>query len=152
MHNYSLFFFAIILLSCGNTTYENYHSFNYSGWHTDSVIRFKYTVIDTAKTYDFTLKIRHTVDYEFQNLFLFLEEASKDTIEIILANKNGKWLGTGISDVREFEYIFDKERNFSKKGEYELSIEQAMRYGRLNKIENLEHILDVGLIVAKHND
>lgn len=152
MRSYLLFFFGTILFSCGNTTYENYHSFNRMGWSADSIIDFKYNIIDTVKAYDLSLKIRHTVDYEFQNLFLFLEDASKDTVEIILANKNGKWLGTGISDVRELEYVFSSNRNFSKKGEYELRIEQAMRYGELNKIENLEHILDVGLIVAKHND
>ena len=152
MRSYLLFFFTTILFSCGNTTYENYHSFNYMGWNTDSIIKFKYNIIDTAKTYDLSLKIRHTVDYEFQNLFLFLEEAGKDTVEIILANKNGKWQGSGISDVRELEYVFYNDRKFSKKGEYELRVEQAMRYGGLNKIENLEHILDVGLIVARHND
>ena len=152
MRSYLLFFFAITLFSCGNTTYENYHSFNYSGWHTDSVIRFKYTVVDTAKTYDLTLKIRHTVDYEFQNLFLFLEDIKKDTVEIILASKNGKWLGSGISDVREVEYVFDKNRIFSKKGEYKIRVEQAMRYGPKDKIENLEHILDIGLIVSEYHD
>ena len=152
MRSYLLFFFATILSSCGNTTYENYHSFNHMGWSADSIIEFKYNIIDTAKAYDLNLKIRHTVDYEFQNLFLFLEDTSKDTVEIILANKNGKWLGTGISDVRELEYVVYSSRNFSKKGEHELRIEQAMRYGELNKIETLEHILDVGLIVAKHND
>ena len=152
MRNYSLVFFCVILLSCGNTTYENYHSFNYNGWNTDSIARFKYTITDTTKKYDLSLKIRHTVDYEFQNLFIFLEEANKDTIEIILANKNGQWLGSGISDVREFEYVFAKQRTFAKKGDYELSIEQAMRHASVHKIVNLENILDIGLIVSEHND
>jgi gliding motility-associated lipoprotein GldH len=113
---------------------------------------FQYTISDTTKLYDFSLKIRHTVDYEFQNLFLFLEGEKKDTIEIILSNKSGKWLGTGICDVREFEYIFDKEQFFTKKGKHELKIEQAMRYGSVEKIENLEHVLDLGLMIRRHND
>ena len=152
MRNYSLVFFWVILISCGNTTLENYHSFNHNGWNTDSIVSFKYTITDTTKKYDLSLKIRHTVDYEFQNLFLFLEEANKDTIEIILANKNGQWLGSGISDVREFEYFFAKQRTFTKKGDYELSIEQAMRHASVHKIVNLENILDIGLIVSEHND
>ena len=152
MRNSSLFFFCIILLSCGNITYENYHSFNHNEWNTDSITSFKYSISDTTNKYDLSLKIRHTIDYKFQNLFLFLEETKKDTIEIILANKSGKWLGAGISDVREFEYVFDKGRNFAKKGEYEIRIEQAMRYGSTEKIENLEHILDIGLIIVEHND
>ena len=152
MRNSPLFFFAIILLSCGNTTYENYHSFNHNEWNTDSIVIFNYTIADTTKKYDLSLKIRHTIDYEFQNLFLFLGETKKDTIEITLSNKNGKWLGSGICDVREVEYFFDKERNFTKKGKYEIRIEQAMRYGSAEKIENLEHVLDIGLMVFEHND
>ena len=152
MHNYALVIFASILFSCGNNTYENYHSFNDGRWNTDSIVKFKYTIIDTTKKYDLSLKIRHTVDYNFQNLFIFLEENTKDTIEIILANKAGKWLGTGISDVRELEYIFHEKREFVKKGEYILAIEQAMRYGPSQKIENLEHVLDVGLIVLENNE
>ena len=113
---------------------------------------FKYTISDTTIKYDLSLKIRHTIDYEFQNLFFFLEDIKKDTIEIILASKNGKWLGSGISDVREVEYVFDKNRIFSKKGEYKIRVEQAMRYGPKDKIENLEHILDIGLIVSEHHD
>jgi gliding motility-associated lipoprotein GldH len=152
MHNCLLIFFSIILLSCGNNTYEDYHSFKYKRWNTDSIVSFKYTILDTTIKYDLSLSIRHSVDYEFQNLFIFLEETHKDTIEIILANKSGKWIGSGISDIREVKYNFDNERIFAKKGEYMLSIEQAMRYGSQAKIENLEHILDVGLIVAKHNE
>ena len=49
MRSYLLFFFATILFSCGNTTYENYHSFNHMGWSADSIIEFKYNIIDTAK-------------------------------------------------------------------------------------------------------
>ncbi|MEC7863768.1 MAG: gliding motility lipoprotein GldH [Bacteroidota bacterium] len=152
MRNSLLLFFSIIFSSCGNPPHEDYHSFGDLGWSADSIVEFKYSVADTIKKYDLSLKIRHTVEYEFQNLFLFLGGGNKDTIEIILANKNGKWLGSGVSSIRELEYVFDTERVFSKKGDYKLRLEQAMRYGPADKIENLEHILDVGLIVSEHND
>ena len=152
MRNYLLFFFTTIFFSCGKNTYENYHSFDHKGWNTDSLVVFKYNIYDTTKSYDLTLKIRHTIDYEFQNLFLFIIEDKNDTVEIKLSNKEGRWLGTGVSDVREVEYIFSKKREFKQKGEYKLSVEQAMRYGALNRIENLEHILDLGLIVSSRNE
>ena len=152
MRNYFLLFFGIILFSCSKTRYENYYSFNNNGWNSDTIIRFKYTIVDTVNPYDIKLKLRHNVNYEFQNLFLFLEETKKDTVEINLANKIGKWLGSGIGDIREVEYVFDKKRVFDKKGDYNLKIEQAMRHGPLDKIENLEHILAVGLIISENND
>ena len=107
MRNSLLFFFPVILSFCGNPTHEDYHSFDDLGWSADSIVEFKYFVADTIKKYDLSLKIRHTVEYEFQNLFLFLGGGNKDTIEIILANKNGKWLGSGVSSIRELEYVFD---------------------------------------------
>ena len=149
MRNYYILLSIIILFSCENNTYENYHSFHHKGWKSDSLVTFNYIITDTNKRYDLSLKIRHTVEYEFQNLFIFLEDNNKDTLEIYLANKNGKWLGEGISDVREFEHVFAKGRLFTRQGSYSINIEQAMRYGEGAKIESLKHILDIGLIVSE---
>lgn len=149
---HTVFFFGIIFFSCNKITHEEYYSFPKSGWFSDSSVTFQYFILDTIKTYDMSLKIRHTVDYEFQNLFVFLESTKRDTIEIILANKKGKWLGKGISDLREFEHVLEIDRRFLKSGEHSLKVEQAMRYGGAERIENLKHILDLGLIISENNE
>ena len=151
-HNYLIGFFLITMLSCDSGIYEEYHSFDSQIWNTDSIIEFSYIISDTTKKYDLSLKLRHSIEYEFQNLFVFLYSKKKDTIEINLADKNGKWLGSGVSDIREVEYNIEKGRVFFRKGEYQLSIEQAMRYGFENKIDNLENVLDIGLIISKNNE
>ena len=69
-----------------------------------------------------------------------------------MADKIGKWKGSGISDIREFEYFFAKNKLFSKKGNHSINIEQAMRFGAKEKIQNLEHVSDIGLIIRKQND
>ena len=99
-----------------------------------------------------SILVRHTVDYEYQNLFLFLSGDLNDTIELELADKIGKWKGSGLSDIREFEYLFAKNKVFSKKGNHSINIEQAMRFGAKEKIQNLEHVSDIGLIIRKQND
>ena len=152
MHNSGFLLVFLVLLSCSDTTYLEYHSFNNNAWDSDSAVIFNYTILDTTKKYNLSLKIRHTVDYEFQNLFLFLDGEKKDTVEIMLANKNGKWKGVGVSNVRELEYFFDKEKVFLQRKEYELRIEQAMRYGDVEKIKKLDHILDIGLIVSEYDE
>ena len=152
MYNYKTFLLALTLFSCRDTIHSEYHSFNYKAWDSDSSVIFNYTISDTTKKYDLSLNIRHDVNYEFQNLFLFLEGENTDTLELMLATKNGKWLGSGISDIRELKYPFEKGKRFFKKGEYELRVEQAMRYGSQQKIEKLHHILDVGLIISTHNE
>ena len=152
MHNYLTALFLLIIVSCDSGIYEEYYSFDNQIWNTDSIIEFNYIILDTTKQYDLSLKFRHSIDYEFQNLFIFLYSKKKDTIELNLADKNGKWLGSGVSDIREVEYTFEKGRMFFKKGEHQLRIEQAMRYGFENKIENLENVLDIGLIISKKNE
>ena len=152
MRNYMFAVFVVLLSSCSNTRHESYFSFDNIGWNTDSIISFKYSIEDTLCTYEMKLKIRHTVSYEYQNLFVFLEEEKKDTIEIFIADKAGKWTGSGIGEIREVEYVFDTKRRYNRKGNYNLNVEQAMRYGPLEKIENLKSILAIGLIISENNE
>ena len=152
MRNVFFFLIALCLCSCDDIAYENYHSFNEEGWNTDSIVSFECTVLDTIMLYDLILNVRHSVDYEYQNLFLFLESDIKDTIEIMLADKTGKWHGTGVSDIREFKHTIQAKKRFSSKGSYLLKVEQAMRYGEKAKIQRLANIIDIGLIISKHND
>ena len=153
MRNYMFAVFVVLLSSCSNTRHESYFSFENIGWNTDSIISFKYAIEDTLCTYEMKLKIRHTVSYEYQNLFVFLEEEEKkDTIEIFIADKAGKWIGSGIGGVREVEYVFDTKRRYNRKANYNLNVEQAMRYGPLEKIENLKNVLAIGLIISENNE
>lgn len=148
---YSIVFYCI-LSACENNTFKNYYSFENGIWNTDSVVNFTFPINDTTKYYDISLKIRHTVYYEYQNLFLFLDNLSQDTVEIMLAEKSGKWLGKGINDIREFEFLLEHKKQFFELKKYTLSVEQAMRYGNLEKLRDLNHILDLGIIVKKHHE
>lgn len=152
MRNFYLLILAISLISCDNTVYENYYSFENESWNSDSLKSFDFEIMDTLATYSLSLNVRHSIDYEYQNLFVFVSGEVNDTIELMLADKNGKWKGSGISDVREFIHSLKKDRTFSKKGKYSINIEQAMRYGASEKIQNLPNILDVGLIIKKQDD
>ena len=113
---------------------------------------FNYSVADTTTKNTVIIKLRHTVDYEFQNLFLFITTDVMDTVELMLANKEGKWLGNGVCDVREFEFKYSNEKLFSKKGVYPFKIEQAMRYGLAGKIQVLNNILSVGISIKKQDE
>ena len=70
----------------------------------------------------------------------------------MLAEKSGKWLGNGINDIREFEFLLEQKKQFFELKKYTLSVEQAMRYGNLEKLRDLNHILDLGIIVKKHHE
>lgn len=143
----------VMFISCDSSiVFEEYKSFENQNWNTDSAAFFNYSISDTISKNTIKIKLRHTVEYEFQNLFLFIETDVVDTVELMLANKQGMWLGSGIGDVREFEFDYQNGKLFSKKGIYSFKIEQAMRYGLAEKIQILNNVLSVGLSIEKQNE
>jgi gliding motility-associated lipoprotein GldH len=67
----------------------------------------------------------------------------KDTIEVILADNRGKWLGSGLGDIWDLQQIYKENIRFAQQGRYTFEYQQAMR------TEKLPFILDVGLRVEK---
>jgi gliding motility-associated lipoprotein GldH len=60
-----------------------------------------------------------------------------------LADYDGKWLGSGISDVKFNRFLFQKGVRFPQKGRYFFEIEQAMR------VKDLKGIVDIGIRLEK---
>ena len=147
-----IFFVLLIFFSCKkNRVLNNYKNFSNHEWHTDSLVFFSFVIEDSLSTYSLTAKVSHSVNYQYQNLFLFIySEFSRDTIELVLAEKNGKWKGKGIGDLRELQYTFNNKKVFQKKGVYKYTFEQAMRYGSKPKITVLRDIESVGLSILKN--
>ena len=147
-----IFFSIIILIACnGNTVFEQHKSFEGQSWNTDSTIIFNCLIEDTTSKYQLVVKVRHNVDYEFQNLFLLIKTAKMDTIEIQLANKEGKWLGKGVGDIRTLNFVYKHKEVLSQNGSLIVEIEQAMRYGSAEKIQQLQNIESIGFGIEKND-
>ena len=147
-------FSSLLLLVCCNTNTESsYHVFEEDHWHSDSIITLNHSVVDSITKQNLYLKIRHTTDFEYQNIFLFVDfQDKRDTVEVTLSEKNGKWLGSGFGDIKEVEYCFAKEIIFSSKKTSIFAVEQAMRYGEQPAITNLKGIIALGIKIKKSED
>jgi gliding motility-associated lipoprotein GldH len=147
-------FFSLLLLVCCNTkTESSYNVFEEDSWHADSIITLNHDVVDSITKHNLYLKIRHTTDFEYQNIFLFVcFQEKRDTIEVTLSEKNGKWLGRGFGDIKEVEYCFAKEITFNSKKTSIVTVEQAMRYGDLPAITNLKGIIALAINIKKSED
>ena len=147
-------FLSLLLLVCCNTNTESSYSvFEEDSWHSDSIITLNHSVVDTITKQNLYLKIRHTTDFEYQNIFLFVDfQEKRDTIEVTLSEKNGKWLGSGFGDIKEVEYCFAKETIFNSKKTSNVTVEQAMRYGEQPVITNLKGIIALGINIKKSED
>ena len=146
------FYLFVFFIACqNNKTQYKYHVFEDKKWNSDSIVSFNFDNIDTTASYDIYLKIRHSVDYKFQNLFLFSNiNNEKDTIEVFLSQKNGKWNGKGFGDIKEVDVLILKEATFGNFDEANYSFEQAMRYNDLEKIIELDGLFAIGLAMKRN--
>jgi len=100
MRNLNLLCFVLIFFlieSCSNISSIKVHEFA-SGWKNSEVVSFDFEVVDTLKKHDLKIFLRHNKNYEFSNIFMITEfsynnEIITDTLEFMLSEKSGKWLG-----------------------------------------------------------
>lgn len=149
--NRSLFVFiclSVLLVSCNKPKlFEAITEIPEGLWNIDNRPSFEVVVEDTLMPYNFYLLLRNTAHYPFSNIFLFMESEfpnqaiRKDTIECLLSDPQGKWLGSGLGDMVDNKILFKRNVIFPKAGTYKFSFQHAMR------IENVGEITDVGLLI-----
>ncbi|MCM1034226.1 MAG: gliding motility lipoprotein GldH [Paludibacter sp.] len=123
------------------TVYSEIRSLPLSGWNADSVLHYEFEITDTATCYNVLFYVRHTQQYPYQNMWLFVNE--NDTIEFYLADQRGRWLGNGWGNLREMPVLYKHKLCFPHSGTYSYDIRQGMRE------ECLYGINDVGIKVEK---
>jgi gliding motility-associated lipoprotein GldH len=142
---------STIIYSCtsGISFSENVKLPDY-GWYKDNAVLYNVSITDSISTFDFGIDVRNSVDYRYSNLYIFLYtefpngNISKDTIEFILADNEGRWLGKGWGELKENNIILKKNLRFPLVGDYRFRIQQAMR------VDTLRYIQDVGLTLVKN--
>lgn len=114
-----------------------------SGWYKNEAVSFNVLISDSLLNYDFAVSIRNNIDYRYSNLYFFLitefpnGNISRDTIECILADHEGRWLGKGWGSVKESDIVLNKDLRFPLTGEYRFLIQQAMRTDTLKGINSI---------------
>lgn len=120
-----------------------------AGWHKDSVVTFEYEAADTAGVYDIVVDIRNNGSYKYQNFWLFISSTSpdglvySDSLECVLADFRGKWIGKGSGSLYHLPVSFMPQVKFPKQGVYKFSLIQGMREDCLLGIN------DIGIRVRK---
>jgi len=140
-----------ILVGCvgGRPHYEEYIPIPNREWNQTNVPFFEFEISDTVQRYDLYFNIRHSKSFEWKNLWVFLNfevpggQQETDTLEFILQDAQGRWLGNGSGEIRDGSFLFKTKTRFPRKGKYKASFEQAMR------TEVLEDITDIGLKIKK---
>lgn len=130
-------------------TFEQHVAIPGYNWNYAFHPSFKVDINDTAARYNIYVTIRHTNDYPFSNLWLLItsnysgEKPRTQRVELPLADREGRWLGSGIDNIFDQRISIQQNARFNKKGIYHFSFEQNMR------IDDLPHVMSVGLRVEK---
>ncbi len=142
-----------LIFSCvEKDDFQSYKRLKNQEWLSQDTINFNFFINDTLSNYNLFFNLRHTLNYEYRNLFLFVHtEESTDTIEVMLSDKKGKWYGKGVGDIREIQTKI-KTIKYDKRAKHRVTLEQAMRYGEKEKIESLKNIDAVGIMIIKTDE
>lgn len=144
-----VFIIALGLVSCDtNKVFEEYIEVENANWQKENIASFEFTAKDTIAAHNLYINVRNTGTYAYSNVYLFVTMQGpnggllKDTVNCILADNRGKWLGKGVGDLWDLRIPYVGGFKFAQSGDYTVTLEQAMR------VENgLEGITDIGLRV-----
>jgi gliding motility-associated lipoprotein GldH len=144
---------SFVLGSCNKgVVYSKYISFKDYEWHAKNVAVFDVEISDTQVLNNINFMVRHADAYPYSNLFLFVTskypdgKVLVDTMEIVLANQKGEWLGSGAGDIFDYKVPVKKNVRFPLAGKYQFSFEHGMRQ------DPLPLIMDLGFEIVKSKE
>ncbi|HEY0029367.1 MAG TPA: gliding motility lipoprotein GldH [Bacteroidia bacterium] len=146
----SFLLMVLFFSSCDQARiFEQNQSMPESGWAETNVVKFDVDIKDPSTPANFYINVRQADGYPYSNLFMFIKtvfpsgKSSTDTLECVLADDKGKWLGSGVGDLYDNQIPFKRNVRFPQAGNYHFEIQQAMR------TENVPLIMDIGLRIEK---
>ena len=154
LSRYFIILFPLLIAGCsGNVVFQDSKALPSYGWVKDSVVVFNYMAADTSGMYDIIIDIRNDGNYRYQNFWLFVNSISpdlvefKDTLECVLADNYGRWIGKGGGSLRQHQLpvSFMEQIKFPKLGVYKFELIQGMRE------DTLAGIHDIGLRIIQNH-
>lgn len=137
-------------MSCGKKPmYSDTHEFQNGVWSSGAMPAFEFEAKDSTKTYDLSFLLRINNEYDFQNIWILMHtdkpdgSFSTDTVNLLLSDERGRWLGKKSGPVYSYQAIFGREHYFKPTGKYKIRMEHAVME------PNLRGVLDLSLLVEE---
>lgn len=111
------------------------------------MIPFKFEIMDTSMSYNFYINLRHTGFYQYRNIWVKIRtilpsgKVTEQLIELMLADPDGRWVGSGMGDIWDNCILTKEDIHFSEVGIYKFELQQYMRTDRL------PFVMEVGIAV-----
>ncbi len=139
-------FLAFTYISCNDQEiYYNFHELKKAEWAQNDTLFFDIdsTLFELNTPYEMSIEVTNNVNYPYQNIWFFVQTnlESDSTFsdvskEYLLADKFGKWSGSGFGSLYQLslpmnDIVFNEKRN------YRIKIEHGMQDDPLIGIEKL---------------
>ncbi|NCQ15170.1 MAG: gliding motility lipoprotein GldH, partial [Flavobacteriales bacterium] len=113
----------VLVVSCDSKRVFDEYKTVPNVWNKDSIMSFSIHPPDSIKPYNLFVNLRNTSQYKYSNIFLIVEmvfphgKTIKDTLEYRMADPSGKFLGSGIMDVKENKLWYKENVIFNESGD-----------------------------------
>lgn len=131
-------------MSCSDNS-ETVEMKNLSGtWTQKAEQQFRFKVTDAENPKNIIFVMRNNNDYPYSNIRMIVNFGSvaqpkieTDTLNYVLAEPNGTWIGKGFGDTKETMFQYKLNYKFPKNGDYSIGIIHGMRTDSLKGIEDI---------------
>ena len=148
--------FTVIFLGCNdNIIYREFINLGKS-WPLSKKVSFNIdkTSFNIDYDYDIYIHLRNNNKYQYSNIFLIgiikdsINIIEKDTLEYVMANSEGKWLGKGFSSLKESKLWWKSNYKLPDVNTLTFEIDQVTRKnGSQYQDNDLIGIVDIGLSI-----
>lgn len=131
---------------------DRYHDISESGWTYEEVFTDSFQVENPNFYHQISANLRVSSDYAYSNIHLKMDVKHPDgmvtshKVPVTLAEKSGKWLGSGIGNVLTFQAPILHRKFLNQKGKYTFTLSQDMR------LEVLPNVVSAGVRVEQQEE
>ena len=115
----------LFVISCNNTAGDVIMNAVNGKWNKKTDQKFDLNIADPQIAKNIIFVVRNNNDYPYSNIRFIVEmkdpkgkTTSVDTLNYILAQPNGEWVGTGFGETKETLFQYKTDYRFPEKGVY----------------------------------
>ncbi len=138
---FQIIIFSIFIASCTDSYYNETKNLE-KGWKKNQLQKFEFSTASNSY-FDVNLIVRNHNNYPYRNLWVFVMlDGKKDTLQYLLADKEGNWLGNGALKTKEIYFNLYQDK-ILKAGKHTLILQHAMR------TDTLKGLADISIEINK---
>jgi gliding motility-associated lipoprotein GldH len=132
---------ALFVVGCGpKIIYETKQDVK-EPWPYEEAHHFEFEIKDTVPAYDLHMKVDHSPDFGYENLYVMIKTTFPDgnvvnhPLSLQLADGSGQWVGDCSSHVCNSDILIASDSYYKIAGKYKISIQQHSRVDTLSGVK-----------------